>query len=177
MNNLPPPIKPRTLKRAREFDGYVTSDGRYEVRPARFGSDGRVRFWMVKDTTDCSMPADGDVHPSLEWVRQIYCAPGGKVPWLVADMDDGILRVEPTRKAAVAWAASHACAPLRERSHYGSCYDYTFGHPDEDANTCVFIMRADNAHWHGFDPVQQPLYPYPGDPHEQVDRPDDGGQE
>jgi hypothetical protein len=172
---LPEPIKPRTLKRARDGYGYITTDGRYEVTPAysptlQRGSAARPSFWVVKDTTGVQKARE---YGDLRTVRELYCAPGGRVPWLVCDMDDGVMRVEPTRAAAVEWASSYACAPLRERHHGkgSTCYDYVFGHPGEDSTTSVFVMRADHASRHGFDPVQQPLHPFPDDPFEQVDRP------
>lgn len=171
---LPEPIKPRKLVRRRNpihgFD-YFTSDGRYEVYPIykdrRYGGRSNVvDSWGIRDLRSGEKRAK--YYPRLEDIRLYYCAPDGKVPWLVCDMDDGVLRVAESMKAAVEWAASHACAPVRERSHGkgSTCYDYVFGHPGEDSNTCVFIMRADHAVKHGFDPVQQPFYPYPDDPHD-----------
>jgi hypothetical protein len=165
---LPQPIKPRTLKRASH--GYVTTDGRYEITPAysptlQRGSASRPSYWVVKDTTGKQEERD---YLTLDVVREYYCAPGGKVPWLVCDMDQGVMRVEPSMRAAVAWARSHACAPVRERRNYpgSECYDYVFRNPGEDSNTCFFIMRADVAHRHDFDPVQEPWYPYTDEPHE-----------
>lgn len=171
---LPPPIKPRVLVRAGDGHSYVTSDDRYDVTPAysptpQRGSASRVSYWLVRDRKGLTSPRD---YPTLTDVREAYCAPDGRVPWLVCDMDAGVMRVEPTMRTAVAWAKSLACAPVRKRSNYpgGDCYDYVFGHPGEDSSTCVFIMRADVAHRHGFDPIQQPLCPFPDDPHEEVER-------
>ncbi|MEV7675023.1 hypothetical protein [Streptomyces sp. NPDC088752] len=143
---LPPPIKPRALKRAKSGFGYETTDGRYEVTPAyapslRGGSVSRPSDWIVTDRTTSRSRS----YPDLAMVRELYCAPGGKVPWLVCDMDDGVLRVEPTRAAAAEW-----------RTYF------------DDG---LFLVRADRARASGWDPEQQPLYPYPGDPFEQVDRP------
>ncbi|MEV8344491.1 hypothetical protein [Streptomyces niveus] len=174
---LPPAIKPRTLRRAHDGYGYVTTDDRYTVTPVyaptlQRGSASRPTDWIVKDRTGVQEPCS---YGLLSRVREFLCAPGGKVPWLVCDMDEGVMRVEPSMRAAVAWAASLACAPVRERrsSSGGDVYDYVFGHPGEDGNTCVFIMRADAAHRHGFDPVQQPQYPFPDAPDERVRRPDE----
>ncbi|GBQ04364.1 hypothetical protein SSP531S_58580 [Streptomyces spongiicola] len=174
---LPPPIKPRTLRRSRDAYGYVTSDGRYRVTPAyaptlQRGSASRPTDWIVKDLTGAE---ESRSYGLLSLVRKYLCAPGGKVPWLVCDMDEGVMRVESSMRAAAAWASSYACAPVRERRSYpgGDCYDYVFGFPGEDDNTCVFIMRADVAHRHGFNPVQQPRYPYPAAPDERVRRPDE----
>ncbi|MEU6362190.1 hypothetical protein [Streptomyces albidoflavus] len=145
---LPPPIKPRVLKKAKTFDGYVTSDGRYEARPARYGTNRRVRFWEVTEPGKVppSGPApDPRLFPSLEELRRALCAPGGKIPWLVCDMDDGVLRVEPTRAAAAEW-----------RTYF-----------DDD----LFVVRADRAESQGWDPLQRPYYPHPDDPFERVDIP------
>ncbi len=90
--------------------------------------------------------------------------------WLVCDMDDGVLRREPTRKAAVDWFKSHSDARnVIERHAYGSgSYEYRVGDPDDSAS--VFIIREDRAagKW---DVTQTPLYPLADDPHEMVDRP------
>ncbi|MFE9993460.1 hypothetical protein [Streptomyces avermitilis] len=177
VRELPPPIKPRTLRRSSDGYGYVTSDGRYEVTPAyaptlQRGSASRPTDWIVKDLTGREKSRS---YGLLSYVREYLCAPGGRVPWLVCDMDEGVMRVEPSMRAAVAWAKSYACTPVRERGNYpgGDCYDYVFGLPGEDATTCVFIMRADVAHGHGFNPVQQPRYPYPDAPDERVRRQDE----
>ncbi|MTD57173.1 hypothetical protein [Amycolatopsis pithecellobii] len=55
-------------------------------------------------------------------------------PWYVCDMDDGVLRKEPTRAAAVAWLIKHACAArVINRYCYGpGSYDYHVGHAHDD---------------------------------------------
>jgi hypothetical protein len=147
---LPEPIKPRALQRRKNpvygYD-YSTSDGRYEVYPlyrdrTNGGRTNKVDSWVIKDLQD---PEWTRYYPLLDDIRRYYCAPGGKVPWLVCDMDEGVLRVEPSMRAAAKWATYF--------------------------NDGLFIVRADRAHYQGYNPVQQPLYPYPDDPFEKVDRP------
>ncbi|MFD8656506.1 hypothetical protein, partial [Streptomyces mirabilis] len=146
---LPPPIKPRTLKRARH--GYVTTDGRFEITPAysptlQRGSASRPSYWVVKDTTGQQEERD---YLTLDIVREYYCAPGGKVPWLVCDMDRGIVRVEPTRAAAVEWACHHNDGKVINRESGGEAwYDYRIGYDREDCST-IWIARADVVHRHG----------------------------
>ncbi|MCX4799642.1 hypothetical protein OG497_37945 [Streptomyces sp. NBC_01242] len=163
---LPPPIKPRTLKRASY--GYVTTDNRFEITPAysptlQRGSASRPSYWIVKDTTGKQKDRD---YLTLDVVREHYCAPGGKVPWLVCDMDDGVVRVEPSRAAAVKWACLHNDGKVISRDPQGEgWYDYAIG-PDRDDAVGVWIARADVVHRHGFDPAQEPWYPYLDAPHE-----------
>ncbi|MGW9069237.1 hypothetical protein ACWGQT_07305 [Streptomyces yangpuensis] len=166
---LPRTIRPRVLKRTKGVDGYVTSDGRYEVLPARFGVDRRVRFWTARDLRDSS-GSEPRQYPDLDAVRSALCAPYGKVPWLVCDMDQGVLRVEPTRNEAVRWAAIFFDADEWRHSRGGICHEYFFG-PENDYES-VFIVQADNAHRGGFDPEQQPLHPFADDPYEEVARPE-----
>ncbi|MFF7644156.1 hypothetical protein [Streptomyces canus] len=45
-----------------------------------------------------------------------------------------------------------------------------FGNRGEDEES-FFVLRADAAHRRGFDAAQQPQYPHPDDPYEQVARP------
>ncbi|MFD7835677.1 hypothetical protein [Streptomyces sp. NPDC059761] len=172
MNDRPRPrtIRPRALKRATAFDGYITSDGRYEARPARFGTDGRVRFWNVTDLRN--PPADGKPahYTDLKQIRTQLCAPNNKVPWLVCDMDQGVLRVGLTRNEVVSWAAIHFDAGTYRFEAGSSCYEYFF--EDGDGGTSVFVVKADSAHLHGFNPEQQPLFPFPDDPYEEVARPE-----
>jgi hypothetical protein len=90
--------------------------------------------------------------------------------WLVCDMDDGLLRREPTRKKAVDWFKSHSdAAKVTERHAYGpGSYEYRVGEPDDGAS--VFIVREDRAAAGMWDLTQAPLYPLADDPHEMVDR-------
>lgn len=95
--------------------------------------------------------------------------------WLVLDMDDGLLRREPTRRAALAWFMDHCDAPkVISRHRYGpGAYDYRVGSDPEDA-VSAFIEREDVAPRGGWDPQQPALYPLDDKPHEQVERqPDD----
>lgn len=171
---LPPPINPRKLLRTKNvtygFD-YTTSDDRYLVDPSyadtpQGGRTARIDRWIVTDTSTGKIT---DV-PTLDQFRELYCAPEGKVPWLVCDMDDGIVRVEPTRAAAVEWACIHGDGKVISRERQGEgWYDYHIGYKRDDCSL-VWIARADIVHWHGFDPIQQPLYPFPDDPYEHVAR-------
>ncbi|MFJ9378978.1 hypothetical protein [Streptomyces sp. NPDC101455] len=150
---LPPPIKPRKLMRRRNptfgFD-YFTSDGRYEITPQyadnRYGGrTARIDRWAVRDLKATDRDGNTRYHPLLVDVRLYYCAPGGNVPFLVCGMDEGVMRVEPTRSAAAHW-----------RTYF-----------DDD----LTIVRADRARFQGWDPVQQPAYPFPDEPFEYVERP------
>jgi len=168
---LPPPVTPRALVRARDGHGYTTSDDRYLIRPRYAHNSGggraaRVDGWTVTDTR----PRDGDdrvwTHATLDRVRTLYCAPSGRVPWVVCDMDDGVLRVAATRRAAVDWLVEWACAPVLRRHHHrgGTCYEYVLGRPGEDDGLSACVVRADRVHLHGWDPSEQPLFPWPDDP-------------
>ncbi len=93
--------------------------------------------------------------------------------WLVTDMDDGVLREEPTRKAAVEWLLGYSMSPrVRERFTYGiGYYGYVVGIDREDASSYA-ILRENRLDAYGLDPQdpkRTPLYPYP-DPWLRVDR-------
>lgn len=156
---LPEPIKPRVLKRYRDgtgTKGYITTDGRYLFLPADGG-------FVVLDAHTRGGVAG--VRPLAEH-RARFCAPGGKVPWLVCDMDDGIVRVEPTRADAVRWVCDHKGARVLGREPVGDgWYNYRIGYSREDY-AVVWVARADVVHWQGFDPEQEPWFPYPDAPHE-----------
>ncbi|MFF8786725.1 hypothetical protein [Streptomyces sp. NPDC015125] len=110
-------------------------------------------------------------YPRLDDIRHLYCAPGRRVPWLVCDMDDGVVRVEPSRAEAAAWCRTH-CGEDRVRFEHGkgsTAYEYFFGPRGDE--TSFFILKADHAHQHGFNPQQRPLHPFSDDPHHKVDRP------
>jgi len=174
---LPPPIKPRTLlRRANKIFGYdyATSDGQYEITPQYADNRGgghtpRIEQYRVKDTRT----GKTTYVPRIETVRWLYCTPANEMPWLVHDVDEGVLRVEPTRQAAVDWASSLAeASKVLERHHYGTGgYEYVLGDSDGDICGNFNIVRADLAHLGRIDATQQPLYPFPDDPFEQVDRP------
>lgn len=93
------------------------------------------------------------------------------IPWLVCDMDNGVLRSEPTRRAARQWCLDHALADrVRQRHYYGNhCYDYVVGTADPYEGDDFFVGRADQVARHGYDPQQPPRYPDPDRPHEPVD--------
>jgi hypothetical protein len=88
--------------------------------------------------------------------------------------DDGVLRIEPSRHDAVAWACIHAAgAVLARTSPEWRVYEYRIGLPGESHET--YIVRAYNPHpdvvaREGLD--QQPLYPYIADPHQRIPRPE-----
>jgi hypothetical protein len=176
---MPQPIKPRTLMRTRNpvhGHDYTTSDGRYEIYPIykdrRYGGrTSAVDSWGIRDLHDNK--AHPKYYPRLDDIRDYYCTPVNKMPWLVYDADEGVLRVEPTRQAAAAWASSLAEATkVLERHRYGSgAYEYVFGDSGGDICGNFIIIRADLAHITHYDATQQPLYPFPDDPFEQVDRP------
>jgi len=63
------------------------------------------------------------------------------VTWIVADMDDGVLRRAPTRRAGVTWALAHFGGLLLERHGYSGCWEYLFGFPDEGGDS-VFIVST-----------------------------------
>jgi hypothetical protein len=95
------------------------------------------------------------------------------VSWLVLDMDDKVLRREPTRRAAIAWAERHLCAPVRRghRSASGA-YEYEFGPHGGDMDGSFFIERDDVALDHGWPVDVPPLFPFPDDPHLEADTPE-----
>lgn len=92
-------------------------------------------------------------------------------PWLVLDMDDGLLRRERTRKAAVEWLLDHCDAPqVVSRDDYRSgAYGYHVGTKDD--TTSAFIEHERAAPQGGWDVTQAALYPHEDAPHEYVPRP------
>jgi hypothetical protein len=94
--------------------------------------------------------------------------------WFVLNMDDGVLRIEPTRHAAVQWLLDHACADrVMARHKYGvGRYEYTVGSGDPYDTCTEFIDHASVADEEGWDITQQPLYPIRDSPHEYVARPE-----
>ena len=91
--------------------------------------------------------------------------------WYVADMDNGILRKEPTRRAAVEWAKDYSMSTrVFGRFKYGpGDYDYKLGN-DEEETTSLHILVEKRLVLHGYDPEQIPLYPIPEDPYHEIDR-------
>jgi hypothetical protein len=163
---LPLPIKPRAMKRHRNGTGsteYVTSDGWLKFTARYHGS--QLLGFTTETLRAPELPQKHGIR-RLEQLRDMYCAPDGNVPWLVCDMDDGIVRAESSRAAIVEWACNHHLGKVISRTGDGnSWYEYQIGDSREDS-TMVWICRADEIHWHGFDPVQEPWYPYPDEPHE-----------
>jgi len=91
--------------------------------------------------------------------------------WFVFGMDDGLLRIEPTRRVAVRWLCLLFGGTVRRRYSYGpGSFEYFVGIDSEDQDS-AFIMRGDRAAGNtGWDPHQEPLYPYADDPFERVER-------
>jgi hypothetical protein len=90
--------------------------------------------------------------------------------WYVCDMDDGVLRSEPTRKAAVSWWRTHqgATRVIKRYTYAPGYYSYTVG-CDRDHGSETAIVREDKLRVYGIDaPVGEikPLYPYADRPHE-----------
>jgi hypothetical protein len=90
--------------------------------------------------------------------------------WYVCDMDEGVLRVELSRRAAVDWWMSDQCASqVIERHTYGpGFYDYLVGY-DRDDCASTAIVREDKLTRYGITtpPSEiEPLYPFADRPHE-----------
>lgn len=91
--------------------------------------------------------------------------------WAVFDMDDGILRLEPTRRAAVRWLTSSGAGQILARHSYGpGDFEYVIGRRAEEAVAAFFVLRSDLLHRSGWDPGQIPLYPVADDPYERIER-------
>jgi hypothetical protein len=93
--------------------------------------------------------------------------------WYVCDMDDGVLRVEPSRRAAVEWWKTDQDAPnVIERFTYGpGYYGYLVGPSAEEAASAA-IVREDKLAVYGITTPAtqiQPLYPYPDRPRDRRD--------
>jgi hypothetical protein len=97
--------------------------------------------------------------------------PLSRRPWYVLDVDDGVLRREPTRRKAVAWLlVFSASARVRRRYRYGSgSYEYTVGNSIIDAQSW-FIAREDCMTDAGWDPHQVPRFPLVDDSWRDVER-------
>jgi hypothetical protein len=157
--------------------GFVTSDHRYRFTPMPAGAN-TPPGWNIERNT--AWRPTGNATPRLwalyvqtfatfEELRNEYTTPESRMPWVVADMDEGILRTARNITTARTWAKSHlATTTLRLVSgRDATCREY-----QEPEGNSVFIMRADHAYQHGFDATQQPRYPYPDQPHTEVDRPE-----
>lgn len=95
--------------------------------------------------------------------------------WCVADMDDGILVVRPTRRDCVQWALADAMATrvIARHAYGGSGYDYTVAGDDPEDCTSYFIGTLAAAEHHGWPPGQEPLYGDPEHPHLRTARRED----
>ena len=90
--------------------------------------------------------------------------------WLVADMDQGIIRREPSRRAALGWILGAGAGKVLSRHDYPGrpVYDYVVGIPGEEQSASSYcLIRADVAHRWGFEwafelPDQ---YPFPTKPY------------
>jgi hypothetical protein len=96
--------------------------------------------------------------------------------WLVLDMDDGLLRREPSRTAAVQWYKGLTGSKVIARHSYGpGAYEYICGFGSEDRDSGKFIEREDVAASRGgWDLSRSPLYPYEDRPYERVERQEAG---
>ncbi len=91
-------------------------------------------------------------------------------------MDDGILRQELTRKAAVEWLKGLSCGDkvLARHQYRPGDYEYRVGSNDQD-RLSAWIVRSDQLH-HGGWPVDQPaLYPHKDSPYDRVEREAESG--
>lgn len=91
--------------------------------------------------------------------------------WFVCDMDDGVLRAEPTRTAAVKWWLQFNCAErvIARHTYAPGYYDYVVSQNDYDPADAA-IVRADRMDHYGGDPAQVPLYPIRDEPFQRVER-------
>ncbi|MFF4777648.1 hypothetical protein ACFY05_32955 [Microtetraspora fusca] len=92
--------------------------------------------------------------------------------WYVVNMDDGVIRAEPTKENALRWVANHwgvgAVQPGQHRLHDGF-YEYYVGTSASDRRQ-VWIVLGVVLALHGWDINETPLYPHPDRPAERVDR-------
>jgi len=91
-------------------------------------------------------------------------------PWLILDMDEGVIRREPTRRAAVAWIVDcHGGRVVGRHNAVPGSYEYHVGDPaDEYDRVCYFVERLDAAARNGWgDWFAVPdLYPFADRAHE-----------
>ncbi len=84
--------------------------------------------------------------------------------WYVMDMDEGCLRIERTRRAAVRWWLDFQCANkvLNRHTYCPGYYSYTVGYNDLDSIETA-IVREDCLKVYGYDgnPKDiEPMYPH-----------------
>jgi len=94
----------------------------------------------------------------------------GRQPWLILGMDDGVIRREPTRRAAVEWMCGQAGGEVLGRHAYGpGAYEYHVGiRTDEESSAGYFVERLDAAVHSGWDHWFEipDTYPYPDRPYD-----------
>lgn len=93
-----------------------------------------------------------------------------KLPWCVLNMDQGLIRREATRAAAVKWCGRQYDGQVLERHCYGpGAYAYTFGYPNGNSSEFLSIEREDVARAQGWGDVlgSVAMYPHVDDPHQQ----------
>lgn len=96
-----------------------------------------------------------------------------KTDWLILDMDEGLLRVEPTRRDAVTWCTEQDGYVVRGRHCYGpGAYEYGFWWKgNEDSGHGLFIERFDTVGPTGWmwAVEQGARYPHPDQPYKRID--------
>jgi hypothetical protein len=96
--------------------------------------------------------------------------------WYVCDTNAGVLRVEPTRRAAVNWWMRHADrnAVFARRIHATGYYSYTVGQRgDRDSGSETAIVREDKLRLYGIHTPPDEIavrYPWPDAPHDDTPR-------
>lgn len=91
--------------------------------------------------------------------------------WLIFDMDEGLLRREPSFRKAVDWCKEQACgAPVIHRTRLpDGGYEYTLGYPGEGRASTFWLETEESATAGGW-LLAEPLYPHADRPHEYVER-------
>lgn len=107
------------------------------------------------------------ISPETQWAQDAVAEMRkrtwvNRMRWFVCDMDDGVLRIEPTRKAAVDWWKDHCdTTNVIRRHNYGpGKYEYQVGASEDDSSS-AFIVREDLLEAGGWDPNQLPMFPFP----------------
>jgi hypothetical protein len=84
--------------------------------------------------------------------------------WFVCDMDEGVLKIEDSRRAALEWSKQHCGAEsvVARRSYGPGDYEYWIGTGPED-HSQVYIIREDritSGEWKIEGPVSEavPVY-------------------
>jgi len=93
-----------------------------------------------------------------------------KQQWMILDWQEGLVRIEPTRRAAVAWCTGYAGHQVESRDKFrDGAYRYVFGYGDgSDSGFSQFIEREDIAHRDWSEALAKgPKYPYADRPYVQ----------